>query len=219
VKKAIILYSGGLDSTVMLAMALAAGRICYALSFDYQQRHAQELHAAKLLTAHYRVPHQIVKIDAPAFTTSALVSKQPIAQGRTQADIRAGGIPSTYVPARNALFLAFAMSQAEMVAADEIYFGCNALDYVPYVDCRPAFIEAFQAMMNLATKQAIEGHPPQLVTPLIELDKSAIVRKGIELNVPLALTWSCYSPTSAGKPCTLCDACRLRLEALEALNL
>lgn len=213
-KKAIILFSGGLDSTVMLAIALEAGRTCYALSFDYNQRHLQELEAAKKLAAHYKVPHQIIKIDVPAFAASGLVCQSAVPQGRTSSEISSGGIPSTYVPARNPIFLSFAMGQAELLGAEEIHFGCNALDYGPYVDCRPDFVEAFQAMMNLATKQAVEGYPPKLITPLIQMNKQEIVRKGKELKVPMDTTWTCYTP-ALGKPCALCDACRLRAEAFE----
>lgn len=194
-------------------MALADGKSCCALSFDYNQRHRQELQKAKELAGYYQVPHQIFKIDVPSFARSGLLSDIEIPQGRTLKEIREGGVPSTYVPGRNTLFLAYAMGQAEMLEAGEIHFGCNALDYTPYIDCRPAFITAFQAMMEVAT-----WHPPKLVTPLIQWDKQAIIRKGVELKVPLEMTWSCYSPTADGKACSLCDACQLREDGFRQLN-
>ncbi len=210
--KAIVLFSGGLDSTVMLAMALAEGRECYALSFDYDQRHRQEINAAKALAVHYQVPHQIIKIDVPALTTQLLSPMLLSLKGVRQKRSAAAECPGPMFHGRNALFLSFALGQAEMIGAEEIYLGCNAHDYGPYVDCRPVFIEAFQALINVATQQAVDGHPPKLVAPLLKMDKQTVIRKGMELNVPVELTWSCYSPSSTGKPCKLCDACRLRLE-------
>ncbi len=215
--KAIILFSGGLDSTVMLAMALDQGRDCYALSFDYGQRHRVELEAAKSITKHYNVPHHIITIDPSAFAGSSLVSDCAVPTNRTTTEIAESGVPNTYVPARNTLFLSYALGQAEIHAAEEIYFGANALDNLPYPDCRPEFVTAYQALINVSTKQAIEGSPPTLVAPLIHWNKTEIIRKGQALNTPLHLTLSCYQPFPFNEPCQVCDACKLREEAFTAL--
>lgn len=209
-KKAIILLSGGLDSTVVLAMALAKGRLCYSISFQYGQKHRQELDAAKNIASYYGISHQIIQLDPSAFATSSLVSEKCVPQGRSMEEMARGGIPSTYVPARNTIFLAYALSQCELHGADEIHFGPNRLDAPCYPDCRPAYLNAFQTLINLATKQAVTQAAPLLVTPLIDLDKREIIQKGIELKAPLEMTWSCYSPTSEQKPCLQCDACILR---------
>lgn len=212
--KAVVLFSGGLDSTVALAIALEQGRECYALSFDYQQRHRCELEAAKELAAHYEVPHQIFTIDPQALAGSALTTGPfSVSKGRSREEISGSGIPTTYVPARNALFLSYALGQAELLGAQEIYIGANKLDHTGYPDCRPAFLKAYQAMMNTATKQALEGNPPRLVYPLIEMDKAQIIAEGMRLGVTIDRTWSCYSPDQ-GKPCGSCDACVLRQEGI-----
>lgn len=208
--KAIVLFSGGVDSTVSLAIALKSGRECYPISFDYGQRHKIELESAKKIAAHYGLPHKIIKIDPATFANTALIDLKNVPKNRTEKEIDLGGIPSTYVPARNTLFLSYALGQAEIVQAEEIYFGPNALDIKPYPDCRPAFISAFQQVMNVATKQAVDGAPPRLVTPLIEWNKTEIIREGIRLHAPLELTFSCYDPTPMGQHCTQCDACLLR---------
>lgn len=213
-KKAIVLFSGGIDSTVILAMALQNKRYCIALSFDYGQRHAHELNSAKAITEHYGVEHSILKIDPSTFKKSALVEKIDLPQHRTLEEMGKGQIPSTYVPARNTLFIAYAIVQAEIHGADEIYFGPNAMDRHAYVDCRPEYVQKFQELINLSTKQAIEGSPPELITPLIYMTKKDIVKKGIELNIPLYLTWSCYNPTVELLPCNACDACIIRKDAL-----
>ena len=215
-KKAIIIFSGGLDSTgVVLAMALANGRNCHALSFDYGQKHLIELKAAKKIADFYQISHQIIRLDPSAFSASSLVSDLKVPQGRSSTQMIQEGIPSTYVPARNTLFLAYALCQCELRQADEIHFGPNKLDSPCYPDCHPSYLSAFQKVIDLATKQAVEGSPPQLIIPLLNLTKKEIVREGMLLNAPLEFTWSCYSPTAEKHPCLQCDACILRLEGFE----
>ncbi len=216
--KAIVLLSGGLDSTVMLAMALANKRECFTISFDYEQRHRIELEAAKKIVAFYGVRHRIMTINPGTFAQSSLVSGHNVPKNRTIKEMSLS-IPNTYVPARNTLFLAYAIGQAELAGAQEIYFGANALDIAAYPDCRPAFIQAFQGVYNVATRQAVEGKPPRLVTPLIEWDKATIIRQGLALKAPLHLTFSCYDPTAKGQPCLQCDACILREQGFAEVNL
>lgn len=213
--KAIVLLSGGLDSTVMLAMAISKGRECHAISFDYGQRHKAELIAAKAIADHYNIPHSIIPIQPAVFGSSALVSAQPISKDRTSEQIGSGIIPSTYVPARNTIFLSYALGLSETIGAQEIYYGPNALDCLPYVDCRPEFVLAFQSLANVATKQAIEGYPPRILAPLIHWDKAEIIRQGRTLNAPIDLTLSCYDPLPNAKPCCRCDACILRKKGFE----
>lgn len=210
--QAVVLLSGGLDSTVMLAWALKQGRKCHALSFDYGQRHRVELEHAEKIALHYNVNIQLIHIDSRIFKSSSLVSDIPIPKNRSQDEISRGKIPNTYVPARNTLFLAYAMALAELLNAQEIYAGPNALDAVPYPDCRPAFIQAFQGVINVATKQAIEGTSPRLLTPLINWNKKEIIRQGMALDVPLHMTFSCYDPLPTKEPCQVCDACILRAD-------
>lgn len=207
--KAVVLLSGGLDSMVILAMAIEQRRACTALSFDYGQRHRIELESAKKIAQHYQVPHKIITIDFSAFgSTSALVSEDHLPhQGRTLTEMQSG-TPNTYVPARNTLFLSFALAQAEIVEASEIYIGSNALD-ASYPDCSPAYINAYQNLISTA----IAGKAPKLLAPLLYMNKQQIVQEGIKLKAPLELTHSCYSPTTEGKPCTKCDACILRASA------
>lgn len=211
--KAIILLSGGIDSSVMLAIAKNEGKECLAISFDYGQRHRIELKSAISIAQYYGVPQRIISIDPSCFTGpsfhSALTSKAIVPKDRTANEIESSGIPSTYVPARNTLFIAYALGQAEMNKAQEIHIGCNALDYKPYPDCRPEYIKAYQALINLATKQSIDDCPPQLITPLLHLDKKEIIKKGMDLKVPFDFTWTCYSPNGE-EPCERCDACLLR---------
>lgn len=211
--KAIVLLSGGLDSAVLLALALKQGRECYALSFDYGQRHRIELEYAQKIALHYNVSQRIIHIDSSVFKSSSLVSDISVPRNRSKEEIASGKIPNTYVPARNTLFLAYAMGQAEMLNAQEIYAGPNALDAGPYPDCTPAFIQAFQGVLNVATKQAVEGTSPRLLTPLINWDKAEIIRQGMALNVPLHMTFSCYDPLPTKEPCGVCDACILRAGA------
>ena len=221
--KAIILLSGGLDSTVILALALAQGKTCYAISFNYGQRHLIELEAAKKITTYYQVTHKIIHIDPSAFGMSSLVSNNnsnsshlKMPENRSPAEIEQQGIPNTYVPARNTLFLAYALGQCELEKAQEIHFGPNKMDYTGYADCRPAYLEVFQTLMNLATKQAIEGSPPRLVIPLLHWDKTEIIRQGLALKAPLNMTLSCYNPQKS-KPCEQCDACVLRRDGFSKL--
>jgi 7-cyano-7-deazaguanine synthase len=210
-KKAVILFSGGFDSTVVLAAALANNRKCLALSFDYGQRHKVELEAAKKIALHYGVEHKIIRIDPDTFKTknSCLVSNMSVQKNRSLEEMQNGKIPATYVPARNSLFIAYALVQAEIFEADEIHLGPNKLDQTPYPDCRPEFVESFQAIANLATKRAVEGNAPKLITPLMYMDKTEIARLGNQLNAPLELTFSCYDPQDK-LPCGQCDACLLR---------
>jgi 7-cyano-7-deazaguanine synthase len=212
-KKAIVLFSGGIDSTVMLAMAMQEQRECYALSFDYGQRHAHELKSAVTLAKYFGVEHRIIKIDPTIFKKSSLVSDIDLPRHRSIDEITQSKIPSTYVPGRNTLFIAYAIGQCEIYDAEEIYFGPNVLDYCAYVDCRPEFVSKYQELINLSTKQAAEGSPPQLVTPLIYMTKLEIVEYGIKVNLPLDLTWSCYDPTPQLLPCGCCDACVIRKNA------
>lgn len=211
--KTIILLSGGLDSTLILALALSKGRECRAISFDYGQRHKIELESAKIIAKHYNVDHHVIKIDPSAFGKSSLVTSLQPHQNRTLTEISTGDTPNTYVPARNTLFLSFALAQAEIHEANEIYIGLNAMDHV-YPDCRPEFIQAYQSLINVATKQSVDGSAPQIIAPLLLLNKQEIGKLAREMQVPIELTFSCYAPTPEGKPCTSCDACTLRRTAL-----
>ncbi|NGX41790.1 MAG: 7-cyano-7-deazaguanine synthase [Chlamydiae bacterium] len=214
--KVIVLLSGGIDSTVVLASALATGRECLAISFDYGQKHIIELEHARDIAKHYDVKHAIIQIGRNCFGNSSLTSTKKVPKNRTTEEIIHSQIPSTYVPARNTLFLAYAIGQAEIHNAQEIYAGPNILDRNAYPDCRPEFYQAFQQVATFATKQAVEGNPPRIVTPLIDLNKKEIVSEGKKLNIPFDLTFSCYDPTPEGKPCHQCDACILRAEALQS---
>jgi 7-cyano-7-deazaguanine synthase len=219
-KKAICLLSGGLDSATCLALARRDGFDCYALSFDYGQRHVTELDAArriaKLLGA---TSHRIAKIDLRVFGHSALTDDIDVPKGRDDAAM-AKGIPITYVPARNTIFLSFALAWAEVLESSDIFIGVNALDYSGYPDCRPEFIEAFEKMSNLATKTGVEGITHmQIHTPLIHLSKADIVRLGAELEVPFGQTHSCYDPDAAGRPCGACDSCLLRAKGFREAGL
>lgn len=213
--KAVILLSGGLDSTVVLALALARGCQCYTLSFNYGQRHIIELQAAKEIATYYQVSHQIITIDPFAFSHSALVSRKENPAHTSLLEIKQQNIPNTYVPARNTILLSYALGFCELYQAQEIHFGANLYDRYGYPDCRPAYLEAFQNVMNLATKQAVDGFPPQLVTPLENWDKEIIIKKGMELNAPLDLTISCYNPSEIKQACKQCNACMLREEGFQ----
>lgn len=206
--KAVVLLSGGIDSAVMLALALKEGKECIALSFDYGQRHRVELKSAKRIAEHYGVEQKLVKIDASLFLGTALVGDQNKPVSRSTL---------TYVPGRNTLFVAFASSLAEGIGAREIHIGPNRDDYFLYPDCRPEYLNAFQNLLNLSSKKSVEGFPTKLVAPLIGLNKGEIVKIGRELNVPLELTHSCYFPDEDGKPCKQCDACFLRFAQLNEL--
>jgi len=208
--KAVVLVSGGLDSATVLAIARGEGFDCYALSFRYGQRHAWELEAAKRVAALGATEHRIAEIDLRAFGGSALTSEIAVPKGRAPEEM-AHGIPITYVPARNTIFLSFALAWAEVLGASDIFIGVNALDYSGYPDCRPEFIEAFEKMANLATKAGVEGRQKlRIHTPLIAMTKAEIIRRGMAMGVDYSLTSSCYDPGADGRPCGECDSCLLR---------
>ncbi|MGC9224129.1 MAG: 7-cyano-7-deazaguanine synthase QueC [Terracidiphilus sp.] len=210
-KKAVVLLSGGLDSATVLAIAKSEGYALYALSFFYGQRHAWELEAAKRVAASIGVTqHRIASIDLRAFGGSALTADIAVPKGRAPEEM-SHGIPITYVPARNTIFLAFALAWAEVLGSSDIFLGVNALDYSGYPDCRPEFIAAFERMANLATKVGVEGRQHlHIHTPLIALTKAQIVVRGSALGVDYGLTSSCYDPGPEGAPCGACDSCLLR---------
>ena len=206
-KRAVVLLSGGIDSTTTLAMAIAEGYEAYALSFDYGQRHEIEIGAARRVAESLGAKeHRIAKIDLRVFGGSALTDDVAVPKQRSQPEI-AHGIPVTYVPARNTIFLAYALAWAEVIPANDIFIGVNAIDYSGYPDCRPEFIEAFENLANVGTKAGVEGRPFQIHTPLIKLSKADIIRKGFELGVDFSLTHSCYDPTPEGLACGECDSC------------
>ena len=209
--RAVVLLSGGVDSSTALAMSMDEGYACHCVSFDYGQRHRLELKAARAVaTALGAADHRIVTIDASAFAgASALTGGEPLPKGRSEAEI-AGGIPSTYVPARNTIFLAHALGWAEILAAGHIVVGVTAVDYSGYPDCRPEYIAAFERMAALATKAGVEGRPVKILAPLIRLSKAEIIRAGSALGVDYGLTLSCYDPSPEGTPCGQCDSCLLR---------
>jgi len=210
-KKAVVLLSGGVDSTTTLAIARSQGYACYALSFDYGQRHAVELKAAKRAAqALGAVEHILLKIDLRAFGGSALTSAIPVPKNRSTARM-SQGIPVTYVPARNTIFLAFALAFAEVRKCGAIFIGVNALDYSGYPDCRPEFLRAFQRLSNLATKAGVEKTREVAVhAPLMHKSKAQIIRTALKLGVDLGLTLSCYDPDPRGRACGQCDSCLLR---------
>jgi 7-cyano-7-deazaguanine synthase len=210
-KPAVVLLSGGLDSATVLAIARAQGYEAYALSFSYGQRHVWELEAAKrVATSLGAAQHRIASIDLRAFGGSALTADIDVPKGRAP-DEMSHGIPITYVPARNTIFLSFALAWAEVLGASDVFIGVNALDYSGYPDCRPEFVEAFETMANLATKAGVEGRQHlKIHTPLIAMTKAQIIAKGLELGVDFALTSSCYDPGPKGVPCGACDSCLLR---------
>jgi len=207
-RKAVCLLSGGLDSATVLAIARAEGYACHALSVDYGQRHRAELAAAaRVADALGAVAHKVVRIDLAAFGGSALTdSSIAVPTGGVQA----GAIPVTYVPARNTILLALSLAWAEVLDAQHIFFGANAVDYSGYPDCRPEFVQSFERLANLATRAAVEGRPLTVHTPIISLTKADIVRRGAALGVDYSLTVSCYQADAAGQACGACDACRLR---------
>jgi 7-cyano-7-deazaguanine synthase len=216
IKPAVCLLSGGLDSTTCLALARREGYACYALSFDYGQRHRYELDAAARIAAHFGAArHLVTKIGLDAFGGSALTDSIAVPKARSAAEMSTG-IPITYVPARNTIFLSFALAWAEVLEASDIFIGVNALDYSGYPDCRPDYIEAYERMANLATKAGVEGRTRvRIHTPLLRLTKAGIVKLAHSLNVPFALTHSCYDPGPKGEPCGACDACLLRRKGFE----
>jgi len=214
-KKAVLLVSGGLDSATVLAMAKAGGYECYALSFDYGQKHSAELNAAKRVAEAFgATEHQTLHLDLNQFGGSALTDESievPVAES----DEISEGIPVTYVPARNTIFLSMALAWAEVLKADDIFIGVNAVDYSGYPDCRPEFIRAYEKMANLATKAGVEGHHLRIHTPLIDLTKAQIIQAGMALGVNYSITISCYAADKQGRACGECDSCRLRRKGFE----
>ncbi len=215
---AVVLLSGGLDSATVLAIARAEGFAPIALSFRYGQRHAVELDAAAAVAnAQGVAEHRVVEIDLRAFGGSALTADIPV-----PLDGAAGGpsaIPITYVPARNTIFLSFALALAEVRGAADIFIGVNAVDYSGYPDCRPEYIAAYERMAGVATRAGVEGAPVRIHAPLLHLTKDEIIRRGLELGVDYALTRSCYAPDAAGRACGRCESCRLRLAAFKRLGM
>jgi len=213
-KRAVLLLSGGLDSTTLLALATSEGYAVHALSFEYGQRHSAELAAAaQVASTHGVVQHAIAKFDLRIFGGSSLTADIPVPKNR-ELKYDDAEIPSTYVPARNTIFLSYALAFAEVVGAREIFIGVNALDYSGYPDCRPEFIQAFERMANLATRAGVEGHGAPAIrirTPLIGMSKREIIELGLQLGVDYSITISCYDPGADGEACGRCDACQLRL--------
>ncbi len=211
--RAVVLLSGGLDSTTTLAIAKSRGYECYALTFRYGQRHEIEIEAARKIAEAMGVDsHVVVDVNLRLFGGSALTDDIDVPKDRLPEEM-AGDIPITYVPARNTIFLSFALAWAEVLEASDIFIGVNALDYSGYPDCRPEFIKAYQEMANLATKAAVEGRQRITIhTPLIDLTKGEIIRKGLDLGVDYSLTRSCYDPSPSGEACGRCDSCQLRLK-------
>ena len=216
VERAVVLLSGGVDSSTAMAMAKKEGYELHALSFRYGQRHEREIEAAKKIAAFFQIKdHLIIDFNLRAIGGSALTDEIEVPKGRSPKEI-SHGIPVTYVPARNTIFLSFALALAEKIVAEDIFFGANQLDYSGYPDCREAFIRAFEQMANLATKAGVEGKTRvKIHTPLITMTKAEIIKKGLELGLDYSLTWSCYDPTPEGLACGLCDSCQLRLKGFK----
>jgi 7-cyano-7-deazaguanine synthase len=216
--KAVILLSGGLDSSTVLYQARADGCECYAISFDYQQRHRRELQSAMFVAQSVGVvQHQIVNFDLRLWGGSALTDEAIALPQARSLDEMSQSIPVTYVPARNTIFLSFALGYAEIIGAQRVYIGVNVLDYSGYPDCRPDYIQAMQEVFRLGTKQGREGQPIDIIAPLINLKKTEIIQLGNQLDVPWELTWSCYA--GGDQACGVCDSCRLRLAAFAQLGL
>lgn len=210
-KNAVILLSGGLDSATVLAMARQQGFACYALSVDYGQRHHAELAAAqRVANTLGAVEHRVINIDLTAFGGSALTDSKIAVPEKM-----GSGIPLTYVPARNTIMLSLALAWAEVLKAQDIFFGVNAVDYSGYPDCRPEYVAAYERMANLATQAAVEGHPLTLHAPLLHLSKAEIIQQGIKLGVDYGITVSCYQADEQGRACGVCDSCRLRRTGFE----
>jgi len=212
-RRAVVLLSGGLDSTTTLAIAKAEGYDVYALTFRYGQRHEAEIDAARRIAAKAGVgQHVVVQIDLRVFGGSALTSDMAVPKDRPVEEM-ADGIPVTYVPARNTIFLSFALAWAEVLGASDVFIGINALDYSGYPDCRPEYVEAYERMANLATKAGVEGRQKlKIHSPLIQLSKAQIIRLGLNLGIDYGLTMTCYDPSATGEACGHCDACLLRLK-------
>ena len=214
-KKAVVLLSGGLDSATVLAIARSEGYACYCLSFDYHQRHVAELEAAKRVAAALdATEHRIFQLDLSTFGGSALTDDRiAVPQAPTE------GIPVTYVPARNTIMLSLSLAWAEVLGANDIFIGVNALDYSGYPDCRKEYVEAFERMANLATRSAVEGQPLRIHAPLIDLNKAQIIGRGHALGLDYAMTVSCYQADGAGRACGTCDSCRFRRAGFAAAGL
>ena len=208
--KCVVLLSGGMDSATVLGIALSAGHECYALSFDYGQRHSAELDAARRLAAKAS-EHRVIRIDMGQLGGSALTDSRS-----SLPETGGEGIPATYVPARNTVFLSYGLAWAEVLEADAIYVGINAIDYSGYPDCRPEYVAAFQAMADLATKRAVEGQPIEVRAPLLGMSKQDIIEVGLQLGLDYGATVSCYRADASGAACGHCDACRLRKDGFEA---
>lgn len=208
-KKAVVLLSGGLDSAIVLAIARERGFELHALSFDYGQRHRIELKAATQVARAFGAQHSLISFDLRQFGGSALTGETDVPKDRTHSQI-SEGIPITYVPARNSIFLSFALGLAEVIGSFDIFVGVNALDYSGYPDCRPEFIDAFESLANVATKAGVEGRRFTIHAPLIQLTKAQIIREGTKLGVDYSLTISCYDPSAEGAACGRCDSCQLR---------
>lgn len=211
-ERAVILTSGGLDSTTVLAIALDQGFDCWCLSFNYGQRHRSELAAAERVVEHFSIGHHsTLKLDLTQIGGSALTD-----QSIDVPDQLSDGIPVTYVPARNTIFLSYALAHAETIEARHIFLGVNAVDYSGYPDCRPEYIQAFESMAGLATKAGVEGRPIRLHTPLIDLTKESIIQTGLALGVDYSMTVSCYQADDLGRACGVCDSCRFRKQGFES---
>ena len=218
-RAAVVLLSGGLDSTTTLAIAASKGFECHALTFRYGQRHVHELEAAQRVAAWAGVAsHTVVSFDLGIIGGSSLTTDEPVPKDRPAPQV-GSDIPSTYVPARNTIFLSFALAQAEVLGTGDIFIGVNALDYSGYPDCRPEYISAFERMATLATRAGVEGRRPRIHTPLIDLTKAEIIRLGLELGVDYAMTTSCYDPDDQHRACGRCDACALRLQGFAKAGL
>jgi len=216
--RAVVLLSGGLDSSTCLAVALSKGREICALTVDYGQRHRKEVEAAKRIAKHFGVKiHKILDIDLTQIGGSALTDRKAAVPEKRSMEEIGHGIPATYVPARNTILLGLALAYAETIDADEIYIAASAMDYSGYPDCRPEFYDAFREVVRLGTKRGVEGRPTHIHTPLIRMTKADIVRTGARLGVPFALTWSCY--LGGAKACGTCDSCQLRLKGFREAGL
>jgi 7-cyano-7-deazaguanine synthase len=219
-KKAVVLLSGGLDSATVAAIARDQGYEVHALSFEYGQRHKIELERARRVVQHLGIAdHRVARIDLGVFGGSALTADIDVPKDRKEAEM-SSGIPITYVPARNTIFLSFALGFAEVIEAQDLFIGVNALDYSGYPDCRPEFIDAFQTLANLATKAGVEGTAPfRIHAPLIDMTKAEIIRTGTDLGVDYGITSSCYDPKDDGTACGHCDSCQLRLKGFKEAGL
>jgi 7-cyano-7-deazaguanine synthase len=215
-KNAVILLSGGIDSSTAAAMAKQQGFELHALSYHYGQRHERELESAKQVAAFLgATSHRVIRFDLRAIGGSALTDQIEVPKGRSEPEI-SQGIPATYVPARNTIFLSFAVALAERIDAQDIFFGANQLDYSGYPDCREEYIRAFEQMANLATKVGVEGKTQlKIHAPLLHMTKAEIIKTGLKLGLDYALTWSCYDPRADGRACGLCDSCQLRLKGFK----